>query len=97
MIPPMTSRHWVCVGAIQGGKWKPHYEQACNLPRYLMRLAGTPDFSHIDLYVSQGEFLRYGNRKVSNLAEIRVNFVDLDYKLLKQYHPEIMENPTAEE
>ena len=62
-----------------------------------MRLAGTLELSHLDLYVSQGEFLRYGDRKVSNLAEIRVNFVDLDYKLLKQYHPEVTENPTAEE
>ena len=96
-IHPATSRNWVCVGSIQGGNWKAHYTQASDLPRYLMRLVGTPEFSHLDLYVSQGEFLRYGDRKVSNLAEIRVNFVDLDYKLLKQYHPEITENPTAEE
>ncbi len=96
-IHPATSRNWVCVGAIQGEKWKPHYEQACNLPRYLMRLAETPEFSQFDWYVSQGEFLRYNDRKVSNLAGIRVNFVDLDYKLLKKYHPEITENPTAEE
>ena len=97
MIHPMTSRHWVCVGAIQGGKWKQHYIQACDLPKYLMRLAGTPEFSQFDWYVSQGEFQRCNDRKVSNLAGIRANFVDLDYKLLKQYHPEITENPTAEE
>ncbi|MBQ3456931.1 MAG: hypothetical protein IJG36_10870, partial [Synergistaceae bacterium] len=96
-IHPATSRNWVCVGAIQGGKWKPHYIQACDLPRYLMMLAGTPEFSQFDWYVSQGEFQRYNDRKVNNLAGIRVNFTDLDYKLLKKYHPEITENPTAEE
>ena len=96
-IHPPTSRNWVCVGSLQGEKWKAYYIQACDLPRYLMRLAGTPEFSQIDWYVSQGEFQRCNGRKVSNLAGIRVIFVDLDYKLLKKYHPEITENPTAEE
>ena len=95
-IHPPTGKNWVCVGAIKNG-WKQHFERACDLPLYLMKLAGTPEFSQLDIYVSQGEFQSSNDRHVSNLASIRVNFVDLDYKLLRKCRPGLTENPTAEE
>ena len=91
-----SSKNWVCVSMIKDG-WKNHWEQAYNLPNYLMRLVKNPDFDLRDIYVSQGEFFSKCNRHVNNLASVRVCFVDLDYKLLKKYHPEIMANPTPEE
>ena len=91
-----SSQNWVCISMIKDG-WKNHWEQACNLPKYLMRLVKNPDFDTTDMYVSQGEFFSKYNRQVNNLAAIRVCFVDLDYKLLKEYRPEITENPTPYE
>lgn len=89
--------NWVCTGIINNGKWTSHYEQACSLPAYLMKFSGSREFREYDIYVSQGEFLTRGNRKVSNLASIRVCFVDLDYKLMRGYRPEWTRNPSAEE
>ncbi|MBQ6773014.1 MAG: hypothetical protein IJP48_03020 [Synergistaceae bacterium] len=37
------------------------------------------------------------NRKVDNVASINANFVDLDYKILVDYRPELTENPSPEE
>ena len=94
----VSSENWVCVGMIDiQGKWRNHWERACNLPNYLIRLSKAPEFDLCDIYVSQGEFFSRCDRTVNNLAAIRVNFVDLDYKLLKQYRPEITENPTPAE
>ena len=90
------SKNWVCVSMIKDG-WKNHWEQACNLPKYLMSLVKTPDFDLRDIYVSQGEFFSRGNRHVNNLVAIQVCFVDLDYKYTKKYHPELTKNPTPKE
>ena len=93
-----SGRNWVCVGMIDAqGKWRNHWERVCNLPSYLMRLVKRPEFDLWDIYVSQGEFFSRSDRHVKNLAAIRVCFVDLDYKLMKQYRPEITENPTPAE
>ncbi len=91
-----SSKNWVCVSMIKDG-WKNHWEQACNLPKYLMSLVKNPDFDLRDIYVSQGEFFSRGNRHVNNLVAIQVCFVDLDYKYTKKYHPELTKNPTPEE
>ena len=95
-----SSKNWVCISMIKEGcknNWKQDWVQARNLPKYLMRLVKNPDFEVRDIYVSQGEFFSRCNRRVNNLAAIRVCFVDLDYKLLKERRPEITENPTPYE
>ncbi|MBQ3456920.1 MAG: hypothetical protein IJG36_10815, partial [Synergistaceae bacterium] len=95
-----SSQNWVCISMIKEGMKKPwsnHWERACDLPHYIMRLVKNPDFDLRDMYVSQGEFFSRSNRRVNNLAAIQVCFVDLDYKLLKERRPEITRNPTPEE
>lgn len=93
--PP--GQNWVCIGMMINDKWSNHWEMAFNLPQYLMKLSKHPDFASRDIYVSQGEFLSRYSRRVKNLASIRAAFVDLDYKILVQYRPDITQNPSPQE
>ena len=97
-----SSKNWVCFGFIdENQKWNHRWAQAFELRKYLLKLIHKPEFSLYDFYVSQGEFFGEKNKKikrtVENLASINDNFVDLDYKKLVEYRPEITENPSPEE
>ena len=93
-----SSQNWVCFGFIDANhKWNNRWTQACELRKYLLKLIYRPEFSKCDFYVSQGEFLSRNDRTLKNLASINANFVDLDYKILVGYRPEITENPSPEE
>ncbi|MBR0184879.1 MAG: hypothetical protein IJQ24_02490 [Synergistaceae bacterium] len=93
-----SSQNWVCFGFIdENHKWNNRWTQACDLRKYLLKLIYRPEFALCDFYVSQGEFFSRNNRKVDNLASINANFVDLDYKILVGYRPEIRENPSPAE
>ena len=93
-----SSQNWVCFGFIgENKKWNNRWTQACELRKYLLKLIYRPEFSTCDFYVSQGEFFSRNDRTVKNLASINANFVDLDYKILVGYRPEITENPSPKE
>ena len=93
-----SGKNWVCFGFIdENRKWNNRWAQAFELRKYLMKLVCRSEFSSCDFYVSQGEFFSDKNRTVNNLASINVSFVDLDYKILVEYRPEITENPSPEE
>ncbi|MBQ6920178.1 MAG: hypothetical protein IJQ74_07585, partial [Synergistaceae bacterium] len=93
-----SSENWVCFGFIGEDKqWKSRWAQAFELRQYLMKLVYKPEFTSCNCYVSQGEFFSSNDRTVNNLAAINVSFVDLDYKILVEYRPEITENPSPEE
>jgi len=92
------SKNWICFGFIDGNKvWNNRWTQAFELRKFLMNIIRKPEFNSCDFYVSQGEFFSRGDRHVDNLASVNVNFVDLDYKILVDYRPEISENPSPEE
>ena len=93
-----SSNNWVCFGFIdENRKWNNRWAQAFELRQYLSKLVYRPEFTSCDFYVSQGEFFSRNDRTVNNLAAINVSFVDLDYKILVEYRPEIAENPSPEE
>ncbi len=93
-----SSKNWICFGFIdENRKWNNRWTRANELQKFLLRLIYRPEFNSCDFYVSQGEFFSRNNRHVDNLASINVSFVDLDYKELVKYRPEITENPSPEE
>ena len=93
-----SSKNWVCFGFIdENRKWNNRWVQAFELRKNLLKFIHKPEFSLCDFYVSQGEFFSRNNRTVNNFASINVSFVDLDYKILVIYRPEIIENPSPEE
>ena len=92
-----SSKNWVCFGFLDENKiWNNRWAQAFDIRKFLMNLVHKSEFKECDFYVSQGEFFSRNDRTVNNLASINVNFVDLDYKILVEYRPEISENPTQE-
>lgn len=92
-----SSKNWVCFGFIdENHKWNNRWTQANKIQEFLMKLVYKPEFSACDFYVSQGEFFSRNDRTVDNLTTINASFVDLDYKILVKYRPEITENPTPE-
>lgn len=92
-----SSQNWVCFGFLDENKiWNNRWAQAFEIRKFLMNLVHKSEFKECDFYVSQGEFFSRNDRTVNNLASINVNFVDLDYKILVEYRPEISENPTQE-
>ena len=92
-----SSKNWVCFGFIdENHKWNNRWTQANKIQEFLMKLVYKPEFSACDFYVSQGEFFSRNDRTVNNLSAINASFVDLDYKILVEYRPEITENPTPE-
>ena len=92
-----SSQNWVCFGFLDENRiWNNRWTQAFEIRKFLMNLVHKPEFHECDFYVSQGEFFSRNDRTVNNLASINVNFVDLDYKILVEYRPEISENPTPE-
>ncbi|MBQ6434662.1 MAG: hypothetical protein IJJ09_01535, partial [Synergistaceae bacterium] len=92
-----SSKNWVCFGFIdENRKWNNRWVQAFELRKNLLKFIHKPEFSLCDFYVSQGEFFSRNDRTVNNFASINVSFVDLDYKILVDYRPEITENPSPE-
>ncbi len=50
-----ASKNYVCVSMIKDGL-KNHWEQACNLPKYLMSFVKNPDFDSCDIYIARRIF-----------------------------------------
>ena len=91
------SQNWLCFSFVDENRvWNNRWVRAFDIRKFLMNLVYKPEFNSCDFYVSQGEFFDRNDRHVENLASIKAAFVDLDYKILAEYRPEISENPTSE-
>lgn len=92
-----AGQNWVCFSFFDEKRtWNNRWVKAFEVRKFLMNLVRKPEFNSCDFYVSQGEFFDRNDRHVENLASIKACFVDLDYKILAEYRPEISENPTPE-
>ena len=92
-----AGQNWVCFSFVDENRvWNNRWVRAFEIRKFLMNLVHKPEFHDCDFYVSQGEFFDRNDRHVEDLASIKAAFVDLDYKILAEYRPEISENPAPE-
>ena len=90
------SNNLVCIFRKTGPRLKNDWVRARNLKQQLMSLAYSPNFYNENIYISQLEFSK-PKRTIENVCSIGANFLDLDYKELRKFHPEFTENPSPEE
>ena len=86
----VDSDNYVCVCVYDASKeeknrWSNNWVKVSELKYYLAEFAQTPDFNGKDIYITQLEFFSK-KRDKDNVASMRVNFLDLDGKLIGKRH-----------
>ena len=84
--------NFLCFAAIKNGQIKQFWTRASNIKSFLAQITEFPEFKTHDIYMSQAQFSRK-SRKINCVSSVNVSFLDLDFKLLRNYHPEFKSTP----
>ncbi len=83
--------NYVCLAYIFDGKIKQNWVRSYQLKSALVEIAKSKEFRAFDFYASQAEF-PIRKRKNIYACSVSVNFLDLDFKEFKKYHPDVQNN-----